>query len=839
MAQPSAQEQLLLELTNRFRLNPAAEYDLLVNSDNTDVINALNFFGVDLSVLANQWNSLVAAPVLAWSSQMNESAAVHNQLMIDYDQQSHSLPGEPGILDRINSAGTNHYTSVAENIYAYSTSPFHTHAGFVIDWGDDDNNSSNGFGTGIQNPAGHRISILSPSYREIGISIVEETDPATTVGPLVVTQHFGKQASVTEAWLLGVAFQDFDDDDFYSVGEGLGDVTVNISSSTFNTSVQTGLAGGYQTLLPQGTYNVDFIRNGQLLQAYDDVVVGSNNVKRDLLVEVSPEPNAGLGKVVGIQFDDANENGERDAGELGIAGRTIFVDANRNKQLDDGERSAITNADGVYTFNNLAPGTYHILSVLPAGRAQTFPDPSAPIGSETYQLDSGSGNSWVGFTEDAMAFNRFETIANQETLTSITVGLSSQGNPTKLFIYQDADGDNTPDDSEKVLEIAPTLAGSNGFANVAIAPTLVNGTFFVGALYEKPTSDYNWIIRDTVSPANQSWFAVTPSPNSFTAQSYDAANWLLRANAAGLVSQIVTVAANETVSNVDFGDRTDINIITGTAQADSLRGSSKKDSISGKAGNDIILGFGGDDLLNGDGGRDTIKGGGGNDRLRGGADNDVLMGQTGNDSINGGNGNDTISGDAGNDTLDGVNGNDTLDGGSGDDLLRGGDGRDTLNGGIGHDNIVGGNTKDFLFGGSGRDRLDGNGGFDELTGGTGDDLLRGQAGDDILIGTDPNAAGQARKEIDNLIGGIGADRFVLGDRNAAFYNSLGSADYAIIRDFKLSENDTIQLKGSSSDYSLRTLGNSTFVFSSSDSSELVSIAKGVTLNSFSSGFTFV
>lgn len=839
MAQPSAREQQLLELTNRFRLNPAAEYDRLVNSNNADVISALNFFDVDLAVLADQWRSLVAAPVLAWSGQLNESAAVHNQLMIDSDQQSHFLPGEPGILDRIENAGDSNYTAVSENIYAYSRSPFHAHAGFVIDWGDDDNNSSNGYGTGIQNPAGHRISILSSSYREIGISIVEETNAATAVGPLVVTQHFGNQASVSDAWLLGVAFQDFDDDDFYDVGEGLGDVSVNVSSGAFSTSVQTGQAGGYQTLLPQGTYDVEFVRNGQSLQTYSNVAVGSDNVKRDLLIEVGTAPSEGLGKVVGIQFNDVNENGQKDSGELGIAGRTVFIDANKNKQFDSGERSAATNAEGTYILNNLTPGTHHILPVLPAGREQTFPDPSVPIGSETYQLDGGSGNSLAGFSDHAIAFNQFETLANQATLTSITVGLSPQGNPTKLFIYQDADGDNTPDDSEEVLEVTPTLSGNNGFVNVAITPTQVTGTFFVGAFYEKVTADYNWLIRDTVAPANQSWLAVTPNANSFTAESYSSANWLLRANAAGPVPQIVTVAANDTVSNVDFGDRLDINILTGTAQADSLTGTSSKDSISGKAGNDTLLGRSGDDAINGDGGNDTINGGVGDDKLRGGAGNDKLVGHTGHDKIHGGNGNDNLSGDAGDDTLDGVNGNDTLDGGSGSDLLRGGDGRDTLNGGSGNDNLVGGNTKDFLFGGNGHDRLDGSGGFDELTGGKGNDRLRGQAGNDILTGTDPNAAGTGHREVDNLTGGLGADRFVLGNASDIFYGSSGSADFAIIKDFDLSENDVVQLQGSSSQYSLERSGRNTFIFLGSDDSELIGVVKGVAFANFNSGFAFV
>jgi len=44
MANPSAEEQYMLELVNRMRIDPAAEYNLLVNSDDSNVNGALTFF---------------------------------------------------------------------------------------------------------------------------------------------------------------------------------------------------------------------------------------------------------------------------------------------------------------------------------------------------------------------------------------------------------------------------------------------------------------------------------------------------------------------------------------------------------------------------------------------------------------------------------------------------------------------------------------------------------------------------------------------------------------------------------------------------------------------------
>lgn len=285
MAQPTAQEQYLLELANRFRADPSAEYNRLVNSGDANVAYAMEFFGVDLGVLRTQWNALQSAQPLAWSSQLNSAATAHNQLMIDTDTQAHNLPGEAALGARVNGAGSGSFNTVAESIYAFAESPFYAHAGLAIDWGDDNNNPNDGYGTGIQNPAGHRDAFLNNSYREAGFSVLTDDDSATDVGPYVVTQLFGNRSAVTDSWLVGVAYDDIDNDTFYSVGEGLGNITVNISGNNFNTSVQTSSAGGYQTLLPSGSYTVSFEQNGSTLQTFNNITLGDQNVKQDFVFE--------------------------------------------------------------------------------------------------------------------------------------------------------------------------------------------------------------------------------------------------------------------------------------------------------------------------------------------------------------------------------------------------------------------------------------------------------------------------------------------------------------------------------------------------------------------------
>lgn len=834
MAQPSAQEQYLLELINRFRKDPAAERNLLVNSGDADVNRALDFFGTDLDVLQSQWptRSSKAQP-LAWSAQLGDSAAAYSQIMIDEQAQSHFLDSFTNPLDRVNNAGSTNFSAAAENIFAYSNSPFYAHAGFSIDWGDDDNDDTNGYGTGIQNPAGHRATILNNTYREVGLGIVEEDDPTTRIGSEVVTQHFGFRSTGTDEWLLGVAFRDLNDDDFYSVGEGLNDITVDITGGGFSTSVQTGLAGGYQALVPQGTYSVSFSRNGNTLQTVDDVVVSNDNVKQDFQIDVGVEPDANFGKIVGIQFDDADGDRIQDLDESGIAGRTVFIDDNGNRQLDSGEATAQTGADGIYIFNNLTPGTYSILPVVPNGREQTFPNPNAPIDFETYTIDDGQSNGWSRFTDDVLVFNQFETVPGQETLTSISVGLSKRGNPTQLFIYQDADGDNTPDGNELQRTVTPTLTGTSGFANVAIAPTTVSGTFFVGAAYASGSPN-TYVPRDGDATDGKSWAAVSSNPTSFSAFKYVSSDWLLRANAEGTLPQTVNVEANKTVSGADFGDRalgtvlevpvitaitndTDMpndgittdntlvisgtagsnNIITliidntavGTTVADvegnwtfdytavqlAYRSHSIKANSSDTAGNttpDSAV-FTLTVLPEATTGNDIINGTSGDDTLYGLAGNDTIYGLAGDDTINGNEGNDTVNSGEGDDVLFGDDGDDFLIGNDGDDAIEGGNGNDRLYGGDGVDSISGGGGNDIAYGQTGADTLTGNAGNDVLFGGDGNDIIDGNNGNDILHGQDGNDTLSGGDGNDRFYGGEGADTIRGGNNNDILVGDAG------------------------------------------------------------------
>ena len=86
--------------------------------------------------------------------------------------------------------------------------------------------------------------------------------------------------------------------------------------------------------------------------------------------------------ISGRIYQDSNTNSTFDAGDIGLAGKTVYIDLNDNNQFDDGEPAAVTLADdtetegneaGTYLFNGLAADNYQV-TLIPAGNLkQTSP----------------------------------------------------------------------------------------------------------------------------------------------------------------------------------------------------------------------------------------------------------------------------------------------------------------------------------------------------------------------------------------------------------------------------------------------------------------------------------
>lgn len=277
MSQPTAYEQYLLELINRARLNPVGEASLLG-------------IGLNDGLVANTISDDAKQP-LAFNLLLIDSARFHSQWMLDTDTFSHTGAGGSNSGDRMRDAGyqfTGSWTW-GENIgYRGTTGTLNV------------NNAVAQVNESLFRSAGHRKNILNNNFREIGLGTL--TGDFDGYNSLMVTESFAKSGS--DIFLTGVAFDDLVlDDDFYTIGEGLGGIEVTAVRESDNQSFTTTTmaSGGYQIALDAGTYEVSFADNNQTIGSARQVTIGGENIKLDLdtsnLAEETPQQMGEIGKI--------------------------------------------------------------------------------------------------------------------------------------------------------------------------------------------------------------------------------------------------------------------------------------------------------------------------------------------------------------------------------------------------------------------------------------------------------------------------------------------------------------------------------------------------------------
>jgi subtilisin family serine protease len=150
--------------------------------------------------------------------------------------------------------------------------------------------------------------------------------------------------------------------------------------------------------------------------------------------------------IAGFVWEDVDNDGQRDAGEAGRGGVTVFLDGNGNGSLEPGETSTTSAADGAYTFTGLASGSYRVAALAPGGFGQTSPAPAAPF----YDLTLAAGQHYTGAdfglhnpppTVGSLAASPDPAAAGTEiTLTAADVGDALGGVVSGVEFYRETNG---------------------------------------------------------------------------------------------------------------------------------------------------------------------------------------------------------------------------------------------------------------------------------------------------------------------------------------------------------------------------------------------------------------
>jgi uncharacterized protein YkwD len=266
MAEPTIFEQYILELVNRARRDPGAEAARL---------------GTDLNEgLAPGTITAAAKAPLAMNALLTDAARSHGTWILAADTFSHAGEGGSSPGQRMAAAGYEFSGSWAwgENI-AMRT-------GMIM------GETVEKLHEQLFLSAEHRLNLMNARFQEVGVALVEgDYDYGAPYGiwsSVTLTQNFARSGELP--FLLGTAFDDRDGDGFYDLGEGVGGLRVAIRDMATGeaSTLATWSAGGWQTALAPGSYEVTFSGAALPAPVTLGVSTGAENVKLDLILGAAP-----------------------------------------------------------------------------------------------------------------------------------------------------------------------------------------------------------------------------------------------------------------------------------------------------------------------------------------------------------------------------------------------------------------------------------------------------------------------------------------------------------------------------------------------------------------------
>ncbi|MEG5174672.1 SdrD B-like domain-containing protein [Microcoleus sp. B3-D7] len=223
--------------------------------------------------------------------------------------------------------------------------------------------------------------------------------------PIVLppTINFGN----APAGIQGTKFNDLDRDGIRDAGEPpISNVQIFIDTNNNGNvepgepSTLTNASGNFvfPGLLP-GTYTVREIPPANFSPTTPNpVVVTLAGTNATVLFGNSSIPIGG--QIIGCKYLDVDNDGFRDGSEPPMENVRIYIDANNNGQLDQGDTSTLTDRNGEYRFTNLQPGLYRIREERANGPGtepleKDFPQSTPPGSISLLDVNLGPGEIWA------------------------------------------------------------------------------------------------------------------------------------------------------------------------------------------------------------------------------------------------------------------------------------------------------------------------------------------------------------------------------------------------------------------------------------------------------------
>lgn len=494
---PTDAEQYNLELINRARSNPTAEGVRLATTTDPDVLASYTYFVVNLAMMQSEMAALVPTGPLAMNAKLLQSARTHSQDQFANSFQGHTGSDGSNIGTRLNRVGYS-ASFYAENVYAYSKSPWFGHAGFEVDWGP-------GPG-GMQPERGHR-DIIHAGFREVGIGIKDGTNGS--VGPQVVTQDFGVPAGAAIPFVTGVAYYDFDGDNFYDPGEGIGGVSVVVQGASYH--AVTGTAGGYAVPVPEGAAvrTVTFSGAGFNVTTTVTIQASNNNAKLDLKPAYIPPAVSGTASVT---------TGSPAPYQLSVTGGASAYEWRALRRTPAG-------FDGANDLTRVNVSTYAWVSTA-----------SRQEGTGAYQLTQPAGNTATVTYKSALRAGTVPALQFQSRLAAASTGQRalvqvSTDNGLTWNTLDTQSGTNGNGQAGFSARTVPLTAVAGRDFLLRFAYVLAGGSYFPGT-----SSSYGWFVdavtfTDVIDTAGAAVTPISGGGRDFTFAPSASGAWLLSARA--------------------------------------------------------------------------------------------------------------------------------------------------------------------------------------------------------------------------------------------------------------------------------------------------------------------
>lgn len=261
-----------------------------------------------------------------------------------------------------------------------------------------------------------------------------------------------------------------------------------------------------------------------------------------------------LSAIEGIVFDDLNQNGVRDAGELGVDGFIVYVDTNLNQQLDTFEQTMTTLADdsgtpedesGTYRFSPLDL-SFHNIRIEPQS---AYLSTSPMVLTRTLTTATSVETAEFGVTPNATSISGvvFDDL-NGDGIQDV-----GEGPVVGWIVYLDADNDGQLDPAE--VSDTTDATGHYAFDQLSLGTHRVAIMRQVGHVITSPSSVLVSITSSTDAVAVE--FATHTSTTTISGGVFDDvnANGVTDAGEGPLANAVLYLDANDN-ARLDAGERT-------------------------------------------------------------------------------------------------------------------------------------------------------------------------------------------------------------------------------------------------------------------------------------------